>query len=416
MGYSSCLAFSIAPLLYRMDFCVVCKGYHDNSTPKGRRDHEKLCPISYRKMALNTLINDSEKQLHKKRSHLFKTLGNLNVKSSDAVSMSSISAYSARPDTSILVGEQQNARKKRAACELPDQYAEFSHRNVCYDGDSGKWSNYKSSFNTSTLMDVPIMDLQKFDQDQYVDEIIDFGNHSQDAEEDDNVIVFDEDEDSSSCECVTEISVACLHETEEKEKMISSTNVLLDKDTIVNSTARVKKRHFYSSREEIHIELASILCSINAPAHVYNKIFKWARKATPNDLRSHIQYKTLMSQLARSQGLEDIFPSTHVLPLPSGNCVKVTKFSFRSQLKSLLSDQDLMNDDNLIFGGNILKRFDEEIHCAGDVESSTWYRRTQKEVCKLPNDVLCPIILYIDKTYAKSHPVEPISFTLGMFE
>ena len=83
-------------------------------------------------------------------------------------------------------------------------------------------------------------------------------------EEDDNEIVFEDDEDASSCESVTEISVAFLHETEEKEKMISSTNVLLDKETIMNPTAAVKKRHFYSSREEIHIELASILCSINA--------------------------------------------------------------------------------------------------------------------------------------------------------
>ena len=350
-------------------------------------------------------------KLQDSRSHLLRTLGHVNENSSNFVSMSHTSAYNARPDTSTLFGEQTSG-KKRAIGELPNQYAQMSHDNVCYDSASGKWSNFKDNFTSRNISEMRNMDLERYEEKAYVDELIVFGNDEEETEEEENEIVSDDEDETSSCEIVTENSVDTFDNFEEDERM--SSNVLLDKDNLM-TPGREKQRHFYSSREEIHIELASILCSINAPAHVYSKIFKWARKATPNDLRSHIQYKTLMSQLALSQGLQDIFPTTHVLPLPSGNCVKVTKFSFSSQLKSILSDQDLMSEDNLIFGGNIYKRFDDEVDMAGDIDSSRWYRRTQKELCKLPNDVLCPIILYIDKTYAKSHPVEPISFTLGRF-
>ena len=393
----------------------MCKRHHDNSTPNGRREHENQCPTKYRKVALNSLISDTEKQLQESRSHLMKTFGNLNDHTSGVSCLSSISsAYGARPDTSMLFGEPQNFGKKRAASDITNEYVEISQRNVSYDCDSGKWSNYpKSSTSSHNVMEMRNMDLQRYDEESYVDEVIDFDNESEEVEEEDGVVVSDEEEDSSLCENVTEISDDILNLNEVEDTMISSRNVLFDEINDIIPSEVIQKRHFYSSREKAHIELASILCSINAPAHVYSKVFNWAKKARPNDLRSHIKYKTLMSQLACSQGLRDIFPTTHVLPLPSGNCVKVTKFSFTSQLKSLLSDKDLMCDENLIFGGNIFKRFDDKIDMAGDIESSMWYRRTQKEVCKLPNDVLCPIVLYIDKTYAKSHPVEPISFTLG---
>jgi hypothetical protein len=286
-----------------------------------------------------------------------RTLCNLNDNTPGVSSLSSISsAYSARPDTSMLFGEPQNSRKKRDACDITNEYVEISQRNVCYDCDSGTWSNYRISFPSSqNVMEIRNMDLQRYDQESHVDEVIDFGNESEEVEEEDGVVVSDEEEDTSFCENVAENSDDILNIHEIEDTILSSRNVLFDETNNIHPSEVTQRRHFYSSREKAHIELASILCSINAPAHVYSKIFKWAKKATPNDLRSHIKYKTLMSQLARSQGLRDIFPTTHVLPLPSGNCVKVTKFSFKSQLKSLLSDNDLMCEDNLIFGGNFLK-------------------------------------------------------------
>ena len=175
----------------------------------------------------------------------------------------------------------------------------------------------------------------------------------------------------------------------------------------------------FSRKETKLLELASILTSVNAPNYVFNDIIQWAQSLNRVDLDSPIGLHNLIHRVADKYNLGNIFPQTTPLYLPSDNTVAVTKYNFAEQLYSLLSDEKLMKPENLIFGDDPCKRFNfegNEDHMYNDVETSDWYRRTQATYCTEDNDVLVPIILYIDRTYVKSKAAEPISFTLGIFK
>ena len=172
--------------------------------------------------------------------------------------------------------------------------------------------------------------------------------------------------------------------------------------------------YHYNSREKCYMELSQIITAMNIPQKAYKEILHWAQRAKPIDLLNPIGRKTLIKHLANVQGLEGTFPHTEVLNLPSGNSVKVTKFDFASQILSLLSEETLMDRSNLILDGDLFKRAMPQ-DFRGDIETGEWFVLTQNKLCKQPNDILCPLILYIDKTHVNSHGIEAISFTLGKF-
>ena len=71
-----------------------------------------------------------------------------------------------------------------------------------------------------------------------------------------------------------------------------------------------------------------------------------------------------------------------------------------------------MQEQKIILGGDLFKKA-EPVDFRGDIDTGEWFINTQEELCKQPNDILCPLILYIDKTHVNNHGVEAISFTLG---
>ena len=181
---------------------------------------------------------------------------------------------------------------------------------------------------------------------------------------------------------------------------------------MANNEFQMSSKYYYSSREKCYLELAQILQSMNMPSRAYKEIIQWAQRSKPKDLINPIGRKTLIKQFAEKQGLSGIFPHTELMSLPSGNIVKVTKFDFASQLMSLLTENVLMQEQNFILGGDLFKKA-EPVDFRGDIDTGEWFINTQKELCKQPNDILCPLILYIDKTHVNNHGVEAISFTLG---
>lgn len=180
-------------------------------------------------------------------------------------------------------------------------------------------------------------------------------------------------------------------------------------------------KYIYHPNDEKHcLLLASILNSVKAPLHTYDKILKWFKiiQSQGIDMTSAPSYKSLIRRVTDRRGLSGTFPKTVSLKVPSGNKVNVTKFSFAANLFSLLSNEDLMRPENLIFGNDIFYRVPDHKsdHVFDDVETSEWYLRTQKTYCISIKDVLIPIIIFIDKTQVKSKNTEPISFTLGIFK
>lgn len=174
----------------------------------------------------------------------------------------------------------------------------------------------------------------------------------------------------------------------------------------------------FSSPERKYLKLMKILSKINAPFHAFDSIMKWARTLGPTDLDAHISRQYIIETTASKFGIRNLFPTVHKLILPSGNTVEVTKFCFITNLFSLLTDETLMHTDNLIHGSNFRKQFhiDETSHRFEDLGSGRWMVDTQFKVVNSDLDWVIPIVLYIDKTYVKSKPAEPISFTLGIFK
>ena len=177
--------------------------------------------------------------------------------------------------------------------------------------------------------------------------------------------------------------------------------------------------YIHSEVEVALIKLASIVTKVNAPHYVYKSLVDWAKSTSDRSVLSTrtISYKFLVKNLASKYGIPNIFPETNNVLLPSMNAVSVTTFSFVDQLYSLLSDKELMQPKNLIYGNNIFERMNDHTphHCYNDVESSTWFLNTQRSMCVNTHDILCPLIIYIDKTYVRAKGAEPISFTLGLW-
>ena len=177
--------------------------------------------------------------------------------------------------------------------------------------------------------------------------------------------------------------------------------------------------YIHSEVEVALIKLASIVTQVNAPHFVYKSLVDWAKTTSDRSVLSTrtISYKLLVKNLASKYGIPNIFPETKQILLPSMNAVSVTTFSFVDQLYSLLSDKELMQPKNLIYGHNIFERINDHTpdHLFNDVESSTWFLNTQRSMCVNAKDILCPLIIYIDKTYVRSKGAEPISFTLGLW-
>ena len=175
---------------------------------------------------------------------------------------------------------------------------------------------------------------------------------------------------------------------------------------------------FYSDIEKSSLQLANILRSINAPLHTFDTVMRWVKSNSHVDLNHAPNYKSLIRKMAQRCGLEGTFPQTINVTLPSGNQKSITKFSFVSNLFSLLTDEDLMKPENLIFGNNPFQRVQDHghDHVFDDIETSEWYLKTQRTYCTSTKDVLVPIILFIDKTQVKAKNIEPISFTLGIFK
>lgn len=174
---------------------------------------------------------------------------------------------------------------------------------------------------------------------------------------------------------------------------------------------------YYTDLERRCLELANILREVKAPLHTYDKILKWSKSCADVPMDFAPTYKTLIRKMSERCGLNGIFPKNINVSLPSGNQIKVTKFSFVSNLFSLLSNEILMKPENLIFGNDPFKRVPEHgpDHIYDDIETTNWYLKTQKSYCTSINNVIVPMIFFIDKTQVKAKNIEPISFTLGIF-
>ena len=207
-----------------------------------------------------------------------------------------------------------------------------------------------------------------------------------------------------------------VHEPEEEEcrevEDAINGNALLDKLKEIHPDSMKA----FSPNQKAGLALISILEPAGCPKYLYDQIMAWTAKHVLNNPCS---YTTLILEMRKKVGLNDIHPHRIPVDLPTGNSCLVTKFEIVPMLFSLLSDPEVTNPSNLLFGDNPFTIADESPFL-NDIDSSNWFQETRDLLCAPGSkDVLCPIILFIDETHTdtKGHlTLEPVSFTIGILK
>ena len=181
---------------------------------------------------------------------------------------------------------------------------------------------------------------------------------------------------------------------------------------------------------EAKLELLLMLKRWNTPLTAFPEILKWAQSL--QDKRIQINGSTtresVIKQLKERFDLSGLDPQTTIWTLPgSGEKVKITVHDFLQCLCSLLTDPELMKEENLlIFEDENGRPFGSPPSVRGsdfiltDIHHGSVMKSGHKVHVKVHGrDLLVPIILCIDKTHVDSQgrlTLEPVSFTLGIFK
>ena len=130
----------------------------------------------------------------------------------------------------------------------------------------------------------------------------------------------------------------------------------------------------------------------------------------------------VLKKLRAIYGHEELMPERKKVWLPNvRETAELTTFPFQGMLLSLLTDPFAVQPENLSFPEDdpfrapVLGGVDD--HFDG-IETGSMSCTAHERFCTQPNDILCELILFIDKTHLDvkgRHTVEPVMFTLGIF-
>ena len=180
------------------------------------------------------------------------------------------------------------------------------------------------------------------------------------------------------------------------------------------------------------IKLLNILQDGHISSCYYNKIISWhidslqvstdincssistliKSKKRLLSLLHNIMYKHISPQLS-------LKPIHDVITLPSKMTTKISKFDLIGSLFSLLTDPELMKEDNInIYNEEFTNPNKNQTKEYKEIYHSKSFKIAHEKYCVKPNDVLIPIIPFIDGTpidpYGRNN-LEVVMFTLGIF-
>ena len=169
--------------------------------------------------------------------------------------------------------------------------------------------------------------------------------------------------------------------------------------------------------------LLKLLHETNAPLYLYEKIVDWAIVSIENGFKFDKKYPSqekLIKSMSKVCCLDELSPKSSLLVLSTRKEITINFFNFEQQCFSLLTDTDLMKDENLSFPNDDpceFERHDSSIlRC---IEDGDMFQETSKSVCKKENDFCLGIKLFIDATHTDVHSnwmLDPIIFTFTFFK
>jgi Plavaka transposase len=171
--------------------------------------------------------------------------------------------------------------------------------------------------------------------------------------------------------------------------------------------------------------MLQILGKCNAPLHLFKDIIQWKRGASIIHNYDFEQpapsWRFIVKDLIHKNNLVPLLPKIIQFKLPkSKQDVKVITHNVTAAIHSLLSDKELIKAKNLVFHKNPLEDpNDSDNTTIKDVNDGSCYKTAYNHYCSnKEKDVLCPLILFIDKTHTDvkgNLTLEPVCITLGIF-
>ena len=189
----------------------------------------------------------------------------------------------------------------------------------------------------------------------------------------------------------------------------------------------------YSIDYLVGFNLMDILDKANSPLYLYDEIMKWATVSF-NDHQFRFPKESASSSRCKikdfafkSTSSNNLHPKAEYINIgPNKNIpVEVVKFDTIGMIHSLLSDPELMKDENLLFDGeDPFPIFNDKGELPNptllkDINSGIWYKRACETLCEHEIDIVCPILMFIDGLTIDEYSniqLEPVTFTLGIFK
>jgi hypothetical protein len=210
-------------------------------------------------------------------------------------------------------------------------------------------------------------------------------------------------------------------------------------ETIINSKLKERYNSFLKSGFEgmidsnkliqSQIDLLIILKQAKAPLYLFDQIWKWTKQSAQlyninfasveNVSRSHC-----LKTVKNSFDMNEMEPIKKSIKLEGSNqVIDVIVHKFEHCLYSLLSDKILMDPSNLLFSVDQEPRNTQNNNnknqMINDIDSGSVFQNASKAFTNINNnELLCPIIFFIDKTHTDVQGrlcLEQIRFTLGIF-
>jgi hypothetical protein len=175
----------------------------------------------------------------------------------------------------------------------------------------------------------------------------------------------------------------------------------------------------HTTDDAVHLQLMNLCHEIRAPLYAFDSILKWAQHSHlsgyqfPANAPSRETYLDRLYTRFNMNQSKPIVSEVNLFPDKQAN---VVTFSFHEMVQSLLSDPSLMTAENLLF--NTVEDGDDSCDFRSDINTGSWFTKAKQSLCQSSDDLLCPIILFIDKTQIDTlskWSLEPVLFTLGIF-
>ena len=193
-----------------------------------------------------------------------------------------------------------------------------------------------------------------------------------------------------------------------------------DEDELLQFTDRLRGQN--TSQESLSLQLLKLLCAIGAPNYAYSSImdiFSGTAAARVVTIGSTFRQRdTAIKHFANRFCLNKLFPTTLTKHM-NGRSYPVVLHDAEVMV-TLLLKSSLMVEENMLFPdmSDPLAPPPPTVDTIADVDTGSVFCSTYHELCTKPNDVLCPLIMYLDRISIDQHgrcSLEPGYATLGIW-